>query len=279
MPQEILSSWCYSKEEELAIWQSQSDINPRQLLFWSWYEPRNFGDWIGPYLFEAITGLKPIFCPRNRMDAMGCIMSVGSTLRHLIVDDQVTVWGTGIISSDDVFKRPKKVHAVRGPLTKHRLESLGYECPAIFGDPAILLPKFYQPVQSLKRHSIGLIPHFVDLERLGFAEGLHTIDPTRPVPEVIDDISSCEMTFSSSLHGLIVSHAYGVPCIWIRSINPIHGDDSKFRDYFLSVGLDPEPVAVEEYTIQNLAMHKHNVTMPDHNPLLRALEECCPFSI
>jgi len=272
------SSHAFDRRRELAIWRNVANIDRTRLLFWSWYEPRNFGDWIAPYLFEAITGTPPIFCPREEISRFGCTMAVGSILRHLIGEDCVVVWGSGIISASDIFRRPKEVRAVRGPLTRHRMMELGYECPEIYGDPAILLPRFFRPEHRSQKHSIGFIPHFVDRRLFSRLTDVLVIDPTRPVERVINDIVSCELTFSSSLHGLIVSHAYGVPSVWVRPVNLIDGDDSKFRDYFLSIGLDPTPVTLRSYDNEVLVSLERSASLPSHLPLINSLINSCPFS-
>lgn len=120
--------------------------NDRNLL-WSWYEPRNFGDWIGPYLFAKMTGRLPLHCkPRPGQRSLAqSTAGVGSILRHIQVADRVTVWGSGIISCGDQFARPREVLAVRGPRTRARLAELGYPLADVFGDPGLLMPLFYTP--------------------------------------------------------------------------------------------------------------------------------------
>jgi pyruvyltransferase len=71
------------------------------------------------------------------------------------------------------------------------------------------------------------------------AEGVRLIDMQDPIEEVIDRIAACELVASSSLHGLIASHAYSIPAFWIKFRPLLSGDDSKFHDYFLSIGRDP----------------------------------------
>jgi len=271
------SSHDFDLRRELAVWRSPTAIDVTRLLFWSWYEPRNFGDWIGPYLFEAITGLPPIFCPREKVANFGCMMTVGSILRHLTHNDCVAVWGSGIISLSDVFKRPKVVHAVRGPLTRQRFLALGYECPEVFGDPAILLPDFYQPERREPDIPFGFIPHFVDRHLFVDNRNCRVIDPTLPIERVIDKIVTCRMTLSSSLHGLIVSHAFGIPAVWVRPVNQIDGDNAKFHDYLLSVGADTRPLAIDGLGEQALRAIERTATLPDHAALRESLRRSCPF--
>ena len=36
--------------------------------------------------------------------------------------------------------------------------------PALVGDPALILPLFYQPKNKEKKYKLGIIPHVIDLE-------------------------------------------------------------------------------------------------------------------
>ncbi|MGR4383081.1 polysaccharide pyruvyl transferase family protein [Escherichia coli] len=59
---------------------------------------------------------------------------------------------------------------------------------------------------------------------------------TSNIEDVLNQMLSCEQIISTSLHGVIVGHAYGIPTIWIKH-NDIDTDGFKFKDYFDSVGI------------------------------------------
>ncbi len=229
----------FRKPGRLAYLARKYGIIRNQALYWSWYEPRNFGDWIGPYLYHAISGDLPFYDACHKPKNEKIIFTAGSILRKIQDPDFAIVWGSGIISRSDEFRRPKETLAVRGPISADRMRTLGYECPDVFGDPAILMPRFFSPDVTVQPGRVGLIPHFVDLEEARRTADMHVhvVDVTRSVEAVIRDILSCEATVSSSLHGLIISHAYGRKSAWMRSSKPIMGDDTKFYDYFESANI------------------------------------------
>ena len=71
-------------------------------------------------------------------------------------------------------------------------------------------------------------------------ENLLIIDVLNKPEIVIEQINSCKRTLSSSLHGIIVSHAYGIPSLWCKlGVTPLSGDNIKFEDYFSSVNITP----------------------------------------
>jgi hypothetical protein len=249
-------------------------------MYWCWNNSTNFGDWIGPYLYQAFTGAAPLFTPKKKKYGRSCLYTAGSILGHIVHEDYAVVWGAGIISRDESVVRPRKVHAVRGPLSRRRLLELGFDCPDIYGDPAILLPEVYTPASSEKTHRIGFIPHCIDFEgvRGRIPAEILMIDVTRNIEDVVDDIVRCEATVSSSLHGVIVSHAYGVPSVWVESCNQLAGDGVKFEDYFASVRSDarvhasPVGNAFDAY----LSLAK-SATLADVSPLVKRLRDACPF--
>ena len=60
---------------------------------------------------------------------------------------------------ENIAKFKSKIFAVRGKKTAKVLKNLDIECPKIFGDIALLLPRFFNPKKLDKNYDIGLIFH------------------------------------------------------------------------------------------------------------------------
>jgi hypothetical protein len=56
---------------------------------------------------------------------------------------------------------------------------------------------------------------------------------------VVEAITACHAILSSSLHGLIVAEAYGVPAAWMTITDKVKGGGFKFCDYYLATGREP----------------------------------------
>jgi hypothetical protein len=229
---------------------------PGNSVYWSWCSPRNIGDWITPYLSEKLSGRRPRHRRPDRLDpGERVLFGAGGILRHRHRQGVAVVWGSGIIAATDRFAAPPRTPAVRRPLTRARMRALGYPCPAVYGDPGLLLPRA-QPPRSGVQHRIGLIPHFAELAEVAARprpDGWSLIDVTRPVEELADAIAACERTVSSSLHRIVVSPAYGVPCAWVAAGARLHGDGTKFLDHYAALGRPaPRPTFWEDVTPSGL---------------------------
>jgi hypothetical protein len=254
-----------------------SDSVARIYAFWCRIPSRpNFGDALTPWLIRRIAGRHPIFVrpedPRPKYFVVGSV--IGYATRAC------TVWGAGIMSASDPISPAAQLRAVRGPLTRARAIARGAECPEVYGDPALLLPRLYQPARP-KRSGGGLVPHFSDMPRLGSncrpPEGIELIDVQDAIETVIDRIATSSFIASSSLHGLITSHAYGVPAVWVKFRDLPSGDDSKFYDYYLSAGQDPPtPIWLASDRIDADALAA-KATLPAILPNLDLLWNACPF--
>jgi hypothetical protein len=235
----------------------------------------NFGDALTPWLIRRMTGRYPAFLyPEDEREKF---FVTGSIIEY--TRGACTVWGSGIMCREDPISPDAKLLAVRGPLTRARALACGAFCPEIYGDPALLLPRLYRPA-TRERSGAGLVAHFADKPRLAASlrliGGLKLIDIQAPVESVIDRVASCEFVASSSLHGIILSHAYGIPAVWVRFRPLPSGDDSKFYDYFLSVGQELQPPVSVSYDEIDLAALSRRIALPNYLDL-EPLWKACPF--
>lgn len=183
------------------------------------------------------------------------LLAIGSVLQFCHIDN-VQVWGSGMLSRQSKLPNGKYL-AVRGYKTIERLKELNLEVPKVVGDPALLLPLLYKS-DEIKRFKISVIPHYIHFDeyKRKFGDTFHIIDLTHDIEDVIDQINQSEMTISTSLHGIIVSHAYGVKSIRIiDNKTSLAGDDVKFEDYYSSVHINNHtPLDVTE--LLNLNSHE-----------------------
>jgi pyruvyltransferase len=196
--------------------------------------PGNFGDILTPYILSKY-GYNVNFVRWNNIEKADTIC-IGSIAR--LAKKGIRVMGSGIISKNEIVDPEANWIWARGPLTRNRVTELGGQCPEIYGDPALLLPRLVSGCIN-KQHKIGLVPHHIDYDAVKKQYPNYKIINliSADVEGVIADITSCEQIISSSLHGIIVANAYGIPASWIR-VNKLVGDDIKFHDYARSVNVD-----------------------------------------
>lgn len=226
------------------------------LIYWN--NP-NYGDCLSPYIINKLTDRQVLYKEKYR-GFKGCIKQIIYLIKHkrykeiryvhlpientLIAIGSIisfstnksNIWGTGFISNKDPFYGGK-VYAVRGKFTRNRLLKMKVDCPEVYGDPALLLPLVF-PLNLEKKH-ISIIPHYVDYDDLyfEFSDRFKIIKlESKDVENITKEIASSSFVLSSSLHGIIVAHAYGVPAIWIKN-KETASDGIKFKDYFSSVSI------------------------------------------
>jgi hypothetical protein len=236
----------------------------------------NFGDALTPWIIRRVSGSHPRFTwpadPREKHLVTGSIVSLAGAA--------CTVWGSGIMDRGDRVSTLATLVAVRGPLTWRRAVECGCRSPQVIGDPALLLPRLHTP-PAVERRGVGVLPHFADAAHVHATwrsdPDLRLLDVQEPVEEVIAALTSCDVVASSSLHGLIASHAYGIPTAWITFGALPSGDGSKFRDYLLSAGCpDVAPLHVDARHLDPRRL-RQAAFLPDMRLDVEALWQSCPF--
>lgn len=169
------------------------------------------------------------------------LLAIGSVLHF--AKDGATVWGSGIngkIGEHRYGFTSLDVRAVRGPLTAEALRQRGTMCPDVFGDPALLLPKLCGArFLNKPRQGTIFVPNLNDqLAGVDYKapEGVRVVSPMQSWNRCVAEITSAELVLSTSLHGIVVAEAYGIPARMVRLSE--HENTFKYRDYYLGTGRD-----------------------------------------
>ena len=256
-----------------------------RFMWWWWQDIINFGDWVGPELFVFRTNSLPILAPVYERPSKSTVhLAAGSILTGVRAPDTAVVWGSGVMDGQRNFAQPKEIRAVRGPLTRKRCLDQGYACPEVYGDPGILMSDIYDESDASEAADVGIIPHFQDREaakkHFGMRDDVKIIDVRRPAGAVVADILSCRTIFSSSLHGLIVSHAFNRRALRIEFDHPLAGDGTKFHDHYMAMGFEaaPDPVIIgPDVEFDDLLRQARALPCPDVEFLRGPLRDACPF--
>lgn len=262
--------------ERLAEYVSNYKMKTKIDLFWYRHKAGhgNFGDALNPYIIEKLTdkkvrfsdiylyGLSPVIFIKTLTHQLlngnvslsdyiryisgyfikkpKILVAIGSVLQR-VKSENIIVWGSGIIMWDVTKFANAQFLAVRGKKTVEKIKEFGYRAPDVIGDPALLLPLVCE-IKVEKKYKIGLIPHFMhhsEIEENLNNPDILLINILDPIEKIINEINSCDFTFSTSLHGIIVSHAYQIPSLWVTNYSHcLDGDDIKYWDYFSAVDIE-----------------------------------------
>ena len=232
------------KFKEIGVAGNKATQEPVNIKYWS-DSRNNFGDElnvpVAQFLFEDEVCFNQEGLSKN-------IFLIGSNLGSDIQDGDY-ICGVGIHhNSQDINTKNAIPRCVRGPLSLKWIKSKGYDAAKIgIGDPALLLKLFYKPsINDKLKDKIGVIPHMSNVDyvqsEIGQDDRFYLINPTNDWGQVVDEICSCSLIISSSLHGLICADAFDIPNVWLnipgQSIPPCDENtnygDFKYWDYLLS---------------------------------------------
>lgn len=239
----------------------------------------NWGDYLAPVLVEYLSNKKTQYIKSEGYTDEDDVFTVVGSILSWQQKPNLSVWGAGFMcEGQQMLVKPKNVFSVRGPLSRKLLLKQGVDCPEIFGDPALLFPRFYNPKVE-KKYRLGIVPHYVDKDNEWLmslnSDEIKIIDICSETHDFVDQIKQCDKILSSSLHGVIASDAYGIPNLWIKMSNKVGGGSFKFEDYFLSVNRKYDCFEIDN----NSSLEEVIRRIPDFdiNIDLDVLYQSCPF--
>jgi pyruvyltransferase len=207
----------------------------------------NFGDELSKHLVEKIAldsvkWVEPLKQNIFQKKFTSHVLGIGSIL-HFGAENSL-IWGAGLIATKS--KAPNsKYFAVRGKYTRVELQNRGFKVPEVYGDPGLLTPIYFPLDNNAPSKKVGIIPHYSEYDAVKkwfdsnqISKEMHLIDLRNNFDQVLKEIKDCSMIISSSLHGIIVPQAYGIPVLRVSFTKKLYGDGIKYKDYFSSVGIE-----------------------------------------
>jgi len=201
-----------------------------------WTGKKNFGDLLTDLLIKRFTGLSTTLVTPDKAE----LVMVGSILEQLPKDFSGVIAGTGKLHEKTIIDFPNAtILALRGPLTARHLNK-----DTMLGDFGLLANELI-PLED-KKYDLGIVAHWTDktLEHdkrfLKYNPKIIRVDDD-PL-KVITEISQCKKIISSSLHGIIVADAFGIPRRIEMSPRVLSHPDQegglfKWRDYSESINM------------------------------------------
>lgn len=249
------------------------------LVLLQYHKSDNFGDALAHYIAQKLTDKEVHYVPQGdgRDHYVICGSILGGANEHAII------WGAGLsYFNEPILHKHKEILMVRGKLTRDIVLSYGYECPEVYGDPGILISRLYPNPNIQKKYKLGIMAHWVDYDKClrDYKQNINVevnlIDLLQPTEVVLNEMLSCEVIASSSLHGLIAAHSYGIPAVWCEFSNEVIGKGFKFWDYFSSVGIQfYQPLDLRnKKPYDEIIQFAVPVNLNSH---IDKMINCCPF--
>lgn len=218
----------------------------------------NFGDKLTPELVPLLAGLDVIWAPARRAALIGCgsIMTTGRGRKRVPDGYRGFVLGTGcMFPGRGANLKRAKVISLRGPLTAQQCGLDSRKTP--FGDIGLLAHLLDEGAEG-EGHL--LLPHRVDKDMARRYPNLEVVSLEGDPAAVVRKVRGAKSVTTSSLHGLILADALGIPrCL--EQHGSVLGKGFKFQDYGLSIGHEiipctfqsPPPARIEAMQARLLA--------------------------
>ncbi len=102
-------------------------------------------------------------------------------------------------------------------------------------------------------------------------KGVRVVSPMQSWNRCLEEITSAELVLSTSLHGVVVAEAFGIPARMVKLSE--HENPFKYRDYYLGTGREDARWATSIVEAQEM----HGERAPDVN--LAKLEAAFPYDL
>lgn len=205
----------------------------------------NSGDIYNENLIKYLYENHEIINARNQDNRL---LLVGSTMSIIEKGDIVNGigWKGNDLSHKADIISSVKVFGVRGPLTRSLFEKYGADLSNLKFelDPGLLIKEVCNlKISKNTNKNVIFIPHFRDywVYNGNYPKGIKVVSIDNAPKEIAREIQKAKIVYTSSLHGIIFSHALNKECVFVKpqSDEPMF----KYKDYFLSVGIEcPEPL-------------------------------------
>lgn len=237
----------------------------------------NLGDLMGFHIADSILGPKNYrrLGIRSKDDLpQGTVGLVGSLIAA-VTHAPCTVVGGGVINGNRRAYGPDcDIRAVRGFLTKTTVMRDAGQNPEVIGDPGLLLSKIERAPEVHNRKPLGFIVHAQDREMFLERYPQHArdiVDNYAPRAEFAQQLAGYQMIASTSLHGCIFAHSYGIPVAPFVLSDQLYGGDFKFQDHYSALGFDVQRRSMPEAADEIIAVIE-STPQPDDRQLRRLID-------
>lgn len=199
----------------------------------------NFGDDLNVWLWPQLLGDFKDY--PSQIDFVG----IGSILDNRILEhktQQKIIFGSGVRDVDFQISPSDncEIKFVRGPITSRLMGDAKF-----ITDAAYALRLLEKNEITTKKYKASYIPYFRNFYNFNWKlfeqlSGIHVINPTANIEQVIKEINSSETIYTSAMHGAILADIYRVP--WLRVRFNKTGYESNFtselkwQDWLRTIG-------------------------------------------
>jgi pyruvyltransferase len=191
----------------------------------------NFGDQLTPVLLRHFGIPCTWAAPADAQ-----LVVVGSILSKIPSSWTGTILGTGFIRAGMRRNLPlARVLAVRGALTR---AALGLPNSTPLGDAGLLATDLVGDLERGDREMV--LAHYVDHALAARHPGALVLDIRTEPHELVRQVAKAGLLYTSTLHGLILADALGIPHI-LEPHGAVIGHGYKFADYATALGETVRP--------------------------------------